>query len=724
MDTATGLSPLTSYDLYISSDCGSNGTSSLVGPYTFLTMPSSVTTVTVGAGTSSSSTRGPFQRSDTSSSTVYSRFVQTYTASELATAGLSSGNILTGLNWELASSNTVIGSGNADLKVYIKNSSATSASAGSWTSLTSGSSLVVDRSYNTTNNFPGANGWMPFDFNSAFVYTGGALEIAVDWDCSQVSTPAFSGDGSLKWRWTSTSPDTLVVKKTSSSSASSTISDLKTDRANIQFTFTSTTCAPPAALNAVADSLGNAVLNWQGTTGASSYTWIIVPQGSGALATPIDSATTTNTMDNASGLMALVSYDLYVASNCGSNMSNFEGPFTFMAQPTGLVFSPIGTGSSSSSTRGPFQRSDTASSTVFSRFVQVYSANELASSGIYSGSVLTQLMWELASSNTLIGSGDATLKVYIKNSNASTASPDTWTNLTANSTMVVDRSFNSTNNFPGANGWMPFYFESPFTYTGGSIEVAVDWDCSQVSTPAFSGDGSLKWRWTSTAPDSMVVKKTSSSSASSNISDLKDERANIQFAFNPGATPMNCDSVLGLNAPMVGTTTATLEWLPSSNANAYTWWIVAAGAGSMGTPVDSATTTDTSASTSSLMSNTSYDLYLQADCSMASAGSSVVSGPYTFSTLDDASLKEIDIKSFSMHPNPSKGQVFIDLQLYDASNLSLRVLNSAGQVFQEKSISNTANWSTSLDLSNYEAGLYFIMIMVDDQASVHQLILR
>ncbi|MEM9053114.1 MAG: hypothetical protein AAGC47_13760, partial [Bacteroidota bacterium] len=173
------------------------------------------TTVTIGDGSSSSSTRGPLQRSDTASSTVYSRFVQVYTASELAAAGIPAGAAITSVNWELASSNVIIGSGDATLKVYIKNSSATEATAGDWTDIIADADLVSDNAFNTSNNFPGENGWMPFVFNEQFIYDGGALEISVDWDCSQVSTPAFSGDGALKWRWASTAPDNLVVKKTS-----------------------------------------------------------------------------------------------------------------------------------------------------------------------------------------------------------------------------------------------------------------------------------------------------------------------------------------------------------------------------------------------------------------------------------------------------------------------------------------------------------------------------
>ncbi|MFK7950350.1 MAG: hypothetical protein AB8G11_22365, partial [Saprospiraceae bacterium] len=193
----------------------------------------------------------------------------------------------------------------------------------------------------------------------------------------------------------------------------------------------------------------------------------------------------------------------------------------------------IGTGTSSSSTRGPFQRADTNSTTVFSRWHQVYTASELAAAGIVSGASISELKWELASSNVIIGSGNATLQIYIKNSSATGATTDTWANLISGSTMVVNNTYNTTNNFPGANGWMPFSFSQPFVYTGGALEISVDWDCSQVSTPAFSGNGAIKFRWESTAPDDLVVKKTASSSAPSTLSDLKNERANIQIVHSP-----------------------------------------------------------------------------------------------------------------------------------------------------------------------------------------------
>jgi hypothetical protein len=585
------------------------------------------TTVQIGTGSSSSSTRGPFQRADTNSTTVFSRYNQVYTASELATAGITAGASISELQWELASSNVVIGTGDATLKVYIKNSTATVATSDTWANLITGSTLAVDNIYNTTNNFPGANGWMQFAFSAPFVYTGGALEIAVDWDCSQVSTPAFSGNGALKWRWEAVSSN-LVVKKTSSSAPSTTITDLKSERANIQIVYSTVTCSPPTGLNASNIAATSADLSWTPAANAANYNWKIVPLGAASTAAAIDSGMTATTMASATGLSPLTTYDLYVSSDCGTaGASLYAGPYTFTTVGGTQTTITIGAGSSSSSTRGPFQRSDTNSTTVFSRFVHIYTASELAAAGITNGDMISSLNWELASSNVIIGSGDATMKVYVKNSTATVATAGSWATLIAGSSLLVDNAYNTTNNFPGANGWMPFNFTTPFTYTGGAIEIAVDWDCSQVSTPAFSGDGAIKWRWEATTTD-LVVKKTSSSAASTNITDLKSDRANIQMVTTSSAT---CDMPMNLNASNITATSADLDWGMSSSATTYTWRIVAAGAAITSTAIDSGSVAGITVNSSNLTAATSYDFYVEADC--GTIGTSGFAGPYNFSTL-------------------------------------------------------------------------------------------
>merc|ERR1711974_552021 len=100
----------------------------------------------------------------------------------------------------------------------MKNSSATEVVAedSSWDDAINGATIVGTYTFNTTNNFPGAEGFMSFVLSSGFNYTGGALEVAVDWDCSGLvpldpmePNLLFSDNGSLNWHWSPTAHQSL-----------------------------------------------------------------------------------------------------------------------------------------------------------------------------------------------------------------------------------------------------------------------------------------------------------------------------------------------------------------------------------------------------------------------------------------------------------------------------------------------------------------------------------
>ena len=205
----------------------------------------------------------------------------------------------------------------------------------------------------------------------------------------------------------------------------------------------------------------------------------------------------------------------------------------------------LGNGTSSSATRGPFQRSDTASSSVYSRAQLIYTQAELATTlGIPSGASISQVNWDLGSTNVITATGTATLNIYMKNSMTIDATNnDTWTNITTGSTLVGTYTFDATNNnFPGSKGLMDFVLSTPFVYTGNTIEIAVEWDCSGLTTTStnpvnanklFSGNGSLNWRWSSTAHVATLYR-AGSSSAPSSLNKIKSERVNTQFVYTTG----------------------------------------------------------------------------------------------------------------------------------------------------------------------------------------------
>ncbi|WP_204346801.1 T9SS type A sorting domain-containing protein [Psychroserpens algicola] len=251
----------------------------------------------------------------------------------------------------------------------------------------------------------------------------------------------------------------------------------------------------------------------------------------------------------------------------------------------------LGTETSSSATRGPFQRSSSSSSSVYSRASMLYSATELAS--LPSSATISQINFDLGSTNIITASGDATMTVYMKNSSATevVALDSSWDDAIAGATIVGTYTFNTTNNFPGAEGFMSFVLSSGFNYTGGALEIAVDWDCSNL-IPAdpgqpnllFSDNGSLNWHWSPTANQSLNYR-AGSSSAPSTLNQRKAERVNTQIVYTGGTTPPAVGQVIGEFPEMDGgmemqtaddtmssagscqIDTAQTEWTVSSTGN-------------------------------------------------------------------------------------------------------------------------------------------------------------
>ena len=206
----------------------------------------------------------------------------------------------------------------------------------------------------------------------------------------------------------------------------------------------------------------------------------------------------------------------------------------------------LGAGTSGSATRGPFQRSDSGSSSVFSRAVLHYSSTELVSIG--ASATISQVNFDLGSENIITASGDATMVIYMRNSTETDVLPvDTsWSDAINGATLVGTYTFNTSNNFPGVEGFMNFILDTSFNYTGGALEILVDWDCSNlISTDAmqpnllFSGNGSLNWHWDSTAHQSLIYDISSSSAPSilDSASRRKAERVNTQIIYTTGGTP-------------------------------------------------------------------------------------------------------------------------------------------------------------------------------------------
>ena len=176
-----------------------------------------------------------------------------------------------------------------------------------------------------------------------------------------------------------------------------------------------------------------------------------------------------------------------------------------------------------------------------------YTVGEL-SGDLTSSATISQINFDLGSTNVITASGDAVMVIYMKNSTTTEVVGDSsWNDAITGATEVGTYTFNTTNNFPGAKGFLSFALDTSFSYTGGALEVYVDWDCSNLvaadsSSPnlLFSGNGSLNWHWDSTTPLSTNYRAGSSGAPSTlQASRAKAQRVNTQFVYAPATASVD-----------------------------------------------------------------------------------------------------------------------------------------------------------------------------------------
>ncbi len=85
------------------------------------------------------------------------------------------------------------------------------------------------------------------------------------------------------------------------------------------------------------------------------------------------------------------------------------------------------------------------------------------------------------------------------------------------------------------------------------------------------------------------------------------------------------------------------------------------------------------------------------------AGNSNVPGSATCSTNGFNSIAQLSQANMTMYPNPTQGHIYFDL---DLENGEVIVLNSAGAIVAQASLSNTS----SLDISHLTNGIYMVQV--------------
>ena len=281
----------------------------------------------------------------------------------------------------------------------------------------------------------------------------------------------------------------------------------------------------------------------------------------------------------------------------------------------------IGAGTvSSSGTNGtPIYRSSATSSFNFSQSVQLLTAADLVAAGITPGSTITKLAFYKNDTNTLATGRSATLNLFMKNSTASSlVTTDNFTTWTTGSTNVFTNTSIQPAFFPTTAGWVEFTFTTPFVYTGGSIETAVDWSVN-AGTGSVS-TGSFAWMYT-TVTNAQAVGTSNSVAITGALSSSQTRIYNTQLTFTNSpctGTPAPGNTTVSPSAICFGSSaTLALQNPTLGSGVTYQWYL-------NGTAISGATSSNYVIS--SVSSTGSY--YCNVTCSGVTTASTVLSvGP-------------------------------------------------------------------------------------------------
>lgn len=125
----------------------------------------------------------------------------------------------------------------------------------------------------------------------------------------------------------------------------------------------------------------------------------------------------------------------------------------------------------------------------------IYSPTELAANGIVPGMTIYGLGYHKTDSNTLLPGATATLDLHIRCGGQDTVIPTSWptvswpyviNNYLSSGFQPVMQYANGTNlTIPPGLGWVQLMLDAPFVYTGGSLEVYIDWQSAVSSATGY-----------------------------------------------------------------------------------------------------------------------------------------------------------------------------------------------------------------------------------------------
>jgi hypothetical protein len=174
----------------------------------------------------------------------------------------------------------------------------------------------------------------------------------------------------------------------------------------------------------------------------------------------------------------------------------------------------------------------------------------------------------------------------------------------------------NTQTMSSSTGFIDYTLTTPFTYTGGAIEISVHHACNMISGSPFTAGIS----WKKDAISNRTISYVSSTN-SSTLNNLRSVRPQLRITYN------SCTAPSGISASNITASSASITWNTVSGSAGYEYVV-----NQTATPPSGAGTATSSASAnpSALQQATTYYIHVRNKCNSTSYSSWVTT---SFTTL-------------------------------------------------------------------------------------------
>lgn len=353
----------------------------------------------------------------------------------------------------------------------------------------------------------------------------------------------------------------------------------------------------------------------------------------------------------------------------------------------------IGSGTEITYNYGPIFRESAASTNDYSRYIYLFTQTELTALGLANGDIINSLAWYKNNSASTLG--NATFNIYLKNSALTTlTSPTTWATAISTMTQVYN---STTQTIPFAAGWNNFDI-TDFTYTGGALEVGVDWNISAVAGNPTTGP--FYWKFSNVAGTYTLGNRSTSAPATVTTTYGGLYRPNMQMVYTIPTSPLPIE-LINFNARLIDDK-VKLEWSTITETNNDYFTIEKSLDGEKWNALG---VVDAAGNSNQILNYQFFDYNLVQGFQFYRLKQTDFNGKYEFSKIVSVNYMLNNTTETSLYPNPTDGTFIFSIKGGETENISIRLYNVYGQVIMQKTKLSGNNFS--FDLSEFADGIYY-----------------